>query len=152
MRRCSEPPHHCYGTSCSTFPDTRCVLPIDESASCGTIETGSLDLLDLAGVSINDAQCDGVEQNCVAAVVTLDLYEWSDGSTGTVITLVELSDLNDGSNAPSGGRVADRAFALALPNSVNAVADKLSLGFVEVHGLSSVVNPIPAFDHIELSD
>jgi hypothetical protein len=45
-----------------------------------------------------------------------------------VITFVELSDLNEGSNAPNGGGDADRAFALSLPNSGNAVGDELALG------------------------
>jgi hypothetical protein len=55
-----------------------------------------LGLLDLAGVSVNDTQCNGVEQNGVPAVLALDLYQGGDASTGAVIAFVELSNLNEG--------------------------------------------------------
>jgi hypothetical protein len=55
-----------------------------------------LGLLHLSGVSVNDAQCDGIEQHGVPAVVALDLYQGSDAGTGTVIAFIELSDLDEG--------------------------------------------------------
>lgn len=77
------------------------------------------------------------------------MYQRSDGSTGTVIAFVVSPDLNNVINAPLGGVDADGAIAFSIPDGVNLVVDELSLGFVKVHSLASVVNPIPALEHIK---
>jgi hypothetical protein len=77
----------------------------------------SFGLLHLAGVSINDTQRDGVEQNGIAAITAQDMYQRSDGSTGTVIPFVVSPDLNNVINAPDDRANAYGTFAFPIPNT-----------------------------------